>query len=196
MLKKKEYEHICTNAPREHSSSSLELEVDYEPSMTSSTMARSQDSVALASASSSSSSVTEQEISTPAKRKQTSVGDFAIKTTHKQKEHLDYVIAKFFYANNIAFNVASSKQYKEMIEALRPGYAGPDRFALAGTLLDKVADEVDNEIKMQLANELSSITLVQDGWSNIKNDPIIPNSIHTEQGSFLLNAKDCESNQK
>lgn len=190
--------HLHKCPKRTQFSRSLELEVDYEPSMTSSTMVRSRDSVALASPSSSSSSVTvtEQEISTPAKRKQTSMGDFAIKTTHKQKEHLDYVIAKFFYANNIAFNVASSKQYKEMIEALRPGYAGPDRFALAGTLLDKVADEVDNEIKMQLGNELSSITLVQDGWSNIKNDPIIATSIHTGQGSFLLNAKDCESNQK
>lgn len=77
---------------------------------------------------------TSDTLSQGTKRKKSSLGNFVIKTTEKQKEELDYFVAKFFYANNIPFNAASSKSYSEMMSALRPGYKGPDRKKLAGTL--------------------------------------------------------------
>lgn len=56
----------------------------------------------------------------PKFKRQRTMSEFAIKTTERQKSILDLKVAKFFYANNIAFNAANSKEYKEMLEALRP----------------------------------------------------------------------------
>lgn len=129
-------------------------------------------------------------------KRQMLMGDFTIKTTPQQKEVLDIKIAKFFYANNIAFNAASSFPYNDMIDALRPGYKGPSRSALAGPLLDIVSAEIDLQMQKQIADSSSCCTLLQDGWSNVKNDPIIATTVHTGSSSFLLSASDCESNKK
>jgi len=48
----------------------------------------------------------------------------------------------------------------------------------------------------QRSDEESTIILLQDGWSNIKNDPIIAASIHTGKKTFLYKAMDCEANKK
>ena len=53
------------------------------------------------------------------------LSDYTVKTTNSQKHNLDLKVAKFFYSNNIAFNMASSNDYKEMMKVLCPGYSGP-----------------------------------------------------------------------
>lgn len=65
-----------------------------------------------------------------------------------------------------------------MILTLRPGYSGPSSNDLGGKLLDAVSDDVDESIKKQL-EENTSITLLLDGWSNVKNDPVIATCIHS-----------------
>jgi len=90
--------------------------------------------------------------------------------------------------------------YKEMFDVIRPGYQPPNRKQLADTLLNNAADDVTNEMKNQLTK--CAITLVQDGWSTIRNDPIIASSIHTgtlistKHKTFLLSTKDCGSEAK
>lgn len=42
----------------------------------------------------------------------------------------------------------------------------------------------------------ATITLCLDGWSSVRNDPIIASSIHTGSKAYLLNAKDSEANKK
>ena len=39
---------------------------------------------------------------------------------------LNFKISEFFYANNILFNLAGSKVFIEMINALYPGYDFPN----------------------------------------------------------------------
>lgn len=116
-----------------------------------------------------------------------------MRTSDKQKEQIDTAVAKFFFASNIAFNAAATQQYKDMMEALRPGYKPPDRSALSGRLLDSVAEEVEDKFAMQLRASHSSVTLLQDGWSSVRNDPVIATSIYTGEKTFLLNAVDCQS---
>lgn len=57
-------------------------------------------------------------------------------------------------------------------------------------------------MKKQLTVTASTITLLQDGWSSIKNHPIVASSIHTgttisnKHKTFLLSTKDCGSESK
>ena len=128
-------------------------------------------------------------------KRQRTMSHFTVITTDNQKSDLDLKIAKFFYGNNIAFNAANSVEYKDMIMTLRPGYSGPSSSALAGNLLDEFSVDVDNSIKKQL-EEISSVTLLLDGWSNVQNDPVIATCIHTGSTSFFINAVDGGCNKK
>lgn len=127
-------------------------------------------------------------------KRQRSMGEYAIKTSDHQKKILDQKISEFFYANNIAFNVADSYAFKEMISALRPGYVPPNRQRLAGQLLDEANKSVDLLMEDKLTNAV--ITLMLDGWSNTSNDSIIAVSIHTGKSTHLLDAIDCGSEKK
>ncbi|KAI8794142.1 Transposase [Biomphalaria glabrata] len=131
----------------------------------------------------------------PPKKKKMKLADFSNATTEHQKKQLDVFVAKFFYANNIPFNVANSKEFKAMIEVLRPGYAGPEASNLSGPLIETVAEEIDTNTKMKL-QEYNSVTLLQYGWSHLRNDPFIATGMHTGQYDFLLNATDCPPGKK
>jgi len=104
-------------------------------------------------------------------------------------------IAKFFYANNVAFNVANSKHFINMITTLRPGYNPPDNTQLSGRLLDDVLEEVELHLKHELS-EQTSLTLILDGWTNNNNDSIFACSIHTGTKAHLLRATDCGAEKK
>lgn len=126
---------------------------------------------------------------------QPSVSSFAVKTSPALKQSLDLKIAKFFYANNIAFNAANSKEYHDMIEGLRPGYGGPSSEQIGGRLLDVVCENIDSSLASQLGGD-AVITLIQDGWSSVRNDPIMATSIHTGTDSYLLETLDCGAEKK
>lgn len=81
---------------------------------------------------------------------------------------------------------------------LRPGYKPPSRKDLSGVLLDKVHEEVNDKMTEELkdVNSMRPVTLIQDGWSSIHNDPIIATSIHTGAEPYLMSAVDCEAEKK
>jgi len=119
---------------------------------------------------------------------------FTTRTTDVQSKEIDMHIATFFYSNSIAFRAADSNEYKRMMKSLRPGYAPPSRKDLAGRLLDEVHSKVEENMKADLRE--ATITLLQDGWSSVQNDPIIATSIHTGKHSYLLSTHDCGSEKK
>lgn len=128
-------------------------------------------------------------------QKQKSIFSYGVVTTASHKRDLDKSIAKFFYANNIPFNVSKNAEFKKMIENLRPGYIPPNRDQLSGNLLDEVHEDIEECLKKELLDE-AALTLILDGWSNIKNDPIFACSIHTGMKSYFLKALDCGSEKK
>lgn len=115
-------------------------------------------------------------------------------TTKAEKEKLDVVIAKFFYSCNISFNTAENPHFKKMIETLRPGYPSPNRKELAGGLLNKVYDECELEMKDYLKGK--TLTLMQDGWSNVHNNPVIANCVSDGVKSFFINSIETSTNHK
>jgi len=125
---------------------------------------------------------------------QPSISSFVIKTTKSDKENLDKAIAKYFFSCNVPFNHANRHHFKKMIEELRPGYSPPTRHEIGTTLLDSIADEVVENAKKELKSK--NVTLIQDGWSTIHNDPVIANCISDGKNVYFLSAIDTEVNQK
>jgi len=113
---------------------------------------------------------------------------YSVKTSSSEKEILDMKMASFFYTNNIPFNAANLKQYQQMVSGLRPCYAGPSCNQIGGKLLDKLTDVTDKELAEDITDN-STITIIMDGWSSIRNDPINATSIHTGSKCFLLETR-------
>ena len=127
-----------------------------------------------------------------AKTCQSQMSSYIIKTDSAAANQLHIQVARFFYACNISLNVAEHKEFKKMISLLRPGYSPPNRKYLAGHLLNSVYEQVNEHIVEDTRGK--DVTLVQDGWSDIHNNPVIATSIHTGSKTYFLNAVDTSSN--
>lgn len=76
---------------------------------------------------------------------------------------------------------------------LRPGYKPPNRKVIGGTLLDQVYQEELEKCQIYLENK--TVCLSIDGWSNIRNEPIICACVVNEDGNiFLVNTTDTSGN--
>lgn len=133
--------------------------------------------------------------STPIKlKKQKTLSSFVFRTTPEEIEQLDLKVAKFFFSSNIPFRAADNREFKEMIKALRPGYEPPNRKAIGSTLLSKVNEEAKKSLQLDVRTK--TVTLLQDGWSSVTNDPVIAHSIHNGKEAYLLSATDPGSEKK
>jgi hypothetical protein len=135
-----------------------------------------------------------QQISSPRVHVQPQVTEHLTKTSASQKSELDLEIAKFFFACNIPFNVVQHPQWKRVCSKMRPGYDPPTRKQLAETLLDKVHGELKEDMKEALSGKTA--TLINDGWSNIHNEPVIASCLQVEKDVYFLDCHDTGSMTK
>lgn len=112
----------------------------------------------------------------------------AVHTDTSTKHHLDQAVAKFMYGCNIPFSAVEHPLFINMIQALRPGYTPPSRKSISTNHLDTTTDELKNDMKQQLKDK--TVTLVEYGWSNMQNEPLITTCLQTADKSFFLDAKD------
>ena len=77
---------------------------------------------------------------------------------------------------------------------LRPGYFSPNRQDIGSCLLHKVHEKVRNDMKSSLKGR--DAVLVQDGWSDIHNSPVIASSLHVDGRSYFLSAVETGTNKK
>lgn len=131
-----------------------------------------------------------------AQKFQRKVSDFAILTTEPQKKALDKAVARFFFSSNLSFLTVDGKYFKELMNIARPGYSPPTRKDLVGPLLDEIHEEVEESLNSQLSDSDCTLTLCMDGWSSVKNDPILASSVHTGKNTFLLQAMDSGAEKK
>jgi len=89
-----------------------------------------------------------------------------------------------------------NKHFVKLCSDLRPGYKPPSRKKLGNELLNSVHDEVCKDMKRNILEEGKTITLMQDGWSNIHNDPIIAHSIYNGKKAYILSITDTGSAKK
>ena len=130
----------------------------------------------------------------PAKRLQLDLNSHFVRTTAGQKEQLDEKVAEFIYACNLAFNVAEHPMFLAMLDALRPGYKPPNRKALSTKHLDKTHERLQTNMKANLEGKV--VTIQQDGWSNIHNDPVIATSVTCDGKGYFLDAVETGTTSK
>lgn len=102
-------------------------------------------------------------------------------------------MAKFFYGTNTPFIRSEHPEFKKVCEVLRPGYKPPTAKMLAGPLLDATYLSVLESCQAGFQGE--TVTMGLDGWSNVRNEPIVCFTIVNANGkSALVSTVDTSGN--
>ena len=106
------------------------------------------------------------------------------KTTKSEKEVFDEQVAKFTYASNSSFRIMEHQKFIKMIQLLQPRYNPPNRFDVAGRLLNNVHQKCSGTC----AEILSGLTVCMslDGWCNVHKEPVICATVTTSNSDIYL----------
>ncbi|KAL7637120.1 UNVERIFIED_CONTAM: hypothetical protein RMT77_012878 [Armadillidium vulgare] len=120
--------------------------------------------------------------------KQVKIDSFVISTPPKLKAVLDLQFAQAFFSCNIPFSAAEDPEMKKLFTMMQGGtYQPPSRRQLSEGLLDEVSGEC--ELRMVELLRGKQVTMIQDGWSNVHNHPIIAtlrNKLGNEKAEKLV----------
>src|SRR5260370_24002805 len=81
--------------------------------------------------------------------------------------------------------VCIEENLRRAFQLLCPGFKLPTRKDLAGNLLDKCYEGVKTKVDTHLARD-ELLCLVCDGWTNVKNDPIVNYTLVSPKVSLFL----------
>jgi len=128
------------------------------------------------------------------KGKQTNMKDFDKKARETTNQ---YIARFFFYINGITFNVAKSKSFKLMVEAIGqygPKLKPPSYHELRNLCLNK---ELENTHKMLETNkeeaEKYGCSIMSDGWIDTKGRTLINFLINSPAGTMFIKSIDASS---
>ena len=125
---------------------------------------------------------------------QSSINSYCLSTDQSMSDQLDEQIAKLFFACNLPFNIADHPVWRETIQMLRPGYTPPNRKDIGGHLLDKVHNKITTQVSAEMKGK--EVVLIQDGWSDIHNTPVIATSLQCDGNAYFMSAIDTGTNKK
>ncbi|XP_052622385.1 uncharacterized protein LOC128127744 [Lactuca sativa] len=96
-------------------------------------------------------------------------------------------------ANGIPFNVLRNPQFIEMIQAIKKapeGYKPPSYEKVRTSLLDQCVRDVGKELDPVKDTWLTQgVSVISDGWSNIKNEPLINVIAQNSRGATFMYAE-------
>jgi hypothetical protein len=110
------------------------------------------------------------------------------------KDKIDQTVAEYVFGCNLPFSVVEHPLFKAMVESLSPGYKPRTRKTLSGTLLEQTHSKLQSTMKTKL--EGKTVTMQQDGWSTLQNDPVISTSVTCEGSGYFIDAQSTGSTQK
>lgn len=110
------------------------------------------------------------------------------------KEKATRSLAKFFFKNALAFNIIKDPHFIEFCKTLRPSYVVPTVHQLKNPLLDQEYEDV-TKARDEAIKEANGVTIVIDGWSNIRKDDII-NIILCTPKPYFYSSTNTEDNRK
>eukprot|EP01018_Ginkgo_biloba_P020548 Gb_02890 [translate_table: standard] len=118
----------------------------------------------------------------------------------ENRGEVDLAIARFFYANGISFNVARSPCYGEMVKAIMgapSGYKPPSFEKLHTTLVDTEKSRVKEEVApLKHAWSIDGCSIVMDGWTDIRNRPLLNIIVYSTSRPYFFRAIDCSGKEK
>jgi hypothetical protein len=103
---------------------------------------------------------------------QTSIKDQLLpKLDAYTKTKFEEAIAMHYFITGTSFQRIEEENLSIAIRILRPDAVLPTRKKLAGQLLEKAYSSLKNKVDAHLEN--GAVCLITDGWSNVKNEPIV-----------------------
>ncbi|KAK3027989.1 hypothetical protein RJ639_039342 [Escallonia herrerae] len=122
----------------------------------------------------------------------------SIKSAMATKEMVDntkLAVARWWYDANVPFNGAHSKYYQPMFDAalaVGPGFKAPSFHNLRGNLLRTLVDEISTYLdKFRPIWELYGCSVMSDGWSNRRQEPVINFLVYCPKGTMFLKSIDA-----
>ena len=100
------------------------------------------------------------------------------------KNNIDTKLANFFYRTCLLFRLAELEAFKDFVKSLNPSYASviPNAKALSGSLLDKQYTKCSISVN-EILNSETNLTLMTDGWTNIRGGHIVNFYIKATEGN-------------
>ena len=103
--------------------------------------------------------------------------------TPTEKSKIDLMCAQMIFELNLPFKVVESDVFRDYSATLNSAYRPPSAKTLSTTLLDRVYNERNKELEAFLAGA-ENLTIVSDGWSNIRRDHIVNYVIVRQKPNF------------
>ncbi|KAK2992386.1 hypothetical protein RJ640_018305 [Escallonia rubra] len=118
-------------------------------------------------------------------------------TTKEMVVNAKLAVACWWYDANVPFNGAHSKYYQPMFDdalAVGQGIKAPSFHDLRGNLLRTLVDEVTTYLdNFRPIWELYGCSVMSDGWSNRRQEPVINFLIYCPKGTMFLKLVDASS---
>ena len=113
------------------------------------------------------------------------------------KQRCDEALARFFFAEGVAFRKVESHLFKEMIQQISklPSYRPPCRDTLSGTLLDREFNRMEIEVREAISKE-EALTILADGWKNSAGCPITSFIVATVDKKWYLKSFQTSGQRK
>ena len=94
--------------------------------------------------------------------------------TQERKSEIDSKLANFFFRTGISLRLVESHAFKDLVNSLNPAYAAsmPCAKTLSGSLLDQQFEKCSSRLE-EIMSTSENLTLVSDGWTNVRGDHIV-----------------------
>ena len=116
------------------------------------------------------------------------------------RDEVDMMVMKGLCANGIPFNVLRNPQFHDMISAINKGpkgYKCPSYEKARTTLLDACKRSVEKDLVPVKDTWYShGVSIVSDGWTNVKHQPLINILAVNSRGAMFLHAEDFSGTEK
>lgn len=118
----------------------------------------------------------------------------------REREAVDAAIARFFYHDHIAFNVARSPYFQEMVRLIAefgPTYTPPSSESLRTTLLAKEKETVEQAMQnVKEGWQRNGVSIISDGWSDSQSRSIHGIIAYSRGNTFFVSSHDASPTGK
>ncbi|XP_064475346.1 uncharacterized protein LOC135389209 [Ornithodoros turicata] len=108
---------------------------------------------------------------------------FVDRMSPTDQQRIDAALAKALYSSNTPFAVVENEYWRELFNLVRPSYPLPSRYLLSGPLLDAEFQRARIHVE-ELLKSASYLTLLTDGWTNIRGESIVNFIVATPEPQF------------
>ncbi|KAJ9548765.1 hypothetical protein OSB04_021308 [Centaurea solstitialis] len=117
-----------------------------------------------------------------------------------KRNAVDMKIVRGLCANGIPFNVLRNPQFVEMVNAIKrapDGYKPPSYEKARTVLLDECVRDVEKDLtSVKDTWYTQGVSIVSDGWSNVKHQPLINVLAVNSRGAMFMYAEDFSGVEK